>query len=152
MMTIYDAAGGAAGMTRLATAWHVRAIADDVVAHAFSHGFREDHIERLADYWTEALGGPALYSSKFGSESFVVREHSGHGEHVEMDDRAIDCFDQALVDVGLDADPRLAKVLHDYFEWATRRPMAEYPRDVADVPDGLAFPRWSWDGLVAAAG
>jgi tetracycline repressor-like protein len=32
-------------------------MADKVVSHAFSHGFRPDHSQRLADYWAEALGG-----------------------------------------------------------------------------------------------
>ena len=149
MTTVYEAAGGSAGILRLAAAWHARVLVDEVVAHAFHRGFRPDHTERLAAYWGEALGGPPLYSTQFGSESSVVREHSGNGEHDEMDDRAIACFDEALVDVGLDADPRLRAALHDYFVWATRGPMAEYPRDPNEVPDALSFPHWSWDGLVA---
>ncbi len=54
--------------------------------------------------------------------------HSGNGPHEEMDDRAIACFDQALGDVGLDADERLRQVLHDYFAWATTTTMARYHR------------------------
>ena len=92
-----------------------------------------------------------MYSTQFGSESSVVRDHSGNGQHEEMDDRAIACFDQALVDVGFDADPRLSAALHDYFVWATRVPMAAYPRNPNEVPDSLSFPHWSWDGLVAEA-
>ena len=34
--TIYDAAGGAEGVLRLAAAWHTRVMADEVVSHAFS--------------------------------------------------------------------------------------------------------------------
>jgi hypothetical protein len=37
MVTVYDAAGGADGLLALAGAWHARVIADEVVAHAFSH-------------------------------------------------------------------------------------------------------------------
>ena len=82
-------------------------MADEVVSHAFSHGYRADHSERLAAYWAEALGGPPLYTGVFGDETAVVRMHSGNGPHEEMDRRAIACFDQALVDVGLDdAHPR----------------------------------------------
>jgi hemoglobin len=148
MKTVFEAAGGADGMLRLAHAWHERALADEVVSHAFSHGFRTDHAERLASYWGEALGGPSEYTTRYGSESFVVREHSGNGVHDEMDDGAIACFDQALVDVGLDAEPRLFAVLSGYFAWATRNSMAAYPQNVEDVPEGLPFPHWSWDGLV----
>src|SRR4249920_3349030 len=119
MQTVYEAAGGADGLLRLANAWHARVMADEVVSHAFSHGFHPEHTERLAAYWAEALGGPAAYSEAYGDETSVVRLHSGNGVHEEMDRRAIACFDQALVDAGLAKDATLAQALHDYFAWAT---------------------------------
>ena len=152
MATVYEAAGGIDGLLRLAHAWHARVMADEEVSHAFSHGYRPDHSERLAAYWAEALGGPPLYSPRYGDETSVVRIHSGNGAHEEMDRRAIACFDQALADTGLAdtglaGDERLRQVLHDYFAWATTTTMARYHRSADDVPDGLRIPRWSWDGL-----
>ena len=144
---MYEAAGGIGGLLRLAQAWHTRVMADEEVSHAFSHGYRPDHSERLAAYWAEALGGPPMYSQRYGDETSVVRIHSGNGAHEEMDRRAIACFDRALEDAALAADGRLRQVLHDYFAWATTTTMARYHRSAADVPDGLAIPRWSWDGL-----
>ena len=122
-------------------------MADEVVAHAFSHGFHPQHVERLAAYWAEALGGPAAYSGSYGDETSVVKTHSGNGMHDEMDRRAITCFDLALADVGLTTNENLRKVLHDYFAWATTTTMARYHRSANDVPNGLSIPRWSWDGL-----
>ena len=148
MNTLYDAAGGMDGMRRLAHAWHQRVLADEVVAHAFSHGFHPQHTERLAAYWAEALGGPPAYSASYGDESSVVRAHSGNGVHDEMDRRAIACFDQALVDVGLEASLRLAQALRDYFAWVTNNPMAKYHESDDDVPAGLQVTRWNWDGRV----
>jgi hemoglobin len=150
--TVYEAVGGIGGLRRLAEAWHTRVMADEEVSHAFSHGYRPDHSERLAAYWAEALGGPPLYSDAYGDETSVVRIHSGNGAHEEMDRRAIACFDQALADTGLAAtapagDGSLRQVLHDYFAWATTTTMARYHRSADDVPDGLVIPRWSWDGL-----
>jgi hemoglobin len=147
MQSVYDAAGGSEGLCRLADAWHTRVMADEVVSHAFSHGFQPDHTERLAAYWAEALGGPASYSENYGDESAVVRIHSGNGPHDEMDERAIDCFDQAMEDVGLAATESLRQVLHDYFAWATTTTMARYHESADDVPAGLAIPKWSWAGL-----
>jgi hemoglobin len=146
MQSVFEAAGGSDGLSRLASAWHRRVMADEVVSHAFSHGFQPDHIERLAAYWAEALGGPGMYSGSYGDETTVVKIHSGNGEHHEMDLRAIACFDQALADVGIE-DGALRQVLHDYFAWATTTTMARYHRSPDDVPDGLSIPRWSWDGL-----
>ena len=143
---VYEAVGGLDGFRRLAAAWHARAVADEVVGHAFSHGFHPDHTERLAAYWAEAFGGPPSYTGQYGDETSVVRIHSGNGVHEDMDRRAIATFDEALVDVGLDGDDELRRVLHDYFAWTTTNSMAQYHRSADDVPDGLPLVRWSWDG------
>jgi hemoglobin len=148
MQTVYEAAGGGDGLQRLAAAWHARVLADDVVSHAFSHGYHAEHTERLAAYWGEALGGPTSYSDAYGDEASVVRMHSGIGPHEDMDRRAIACFDQALLDVGISTDERLGQVLHDYFAWATTTTMSSYHSSADDVPDELRIPQWSWEGLV----
>jgi hemoglobin len=149
MGTLHEAAGGDAGLLRLARAWHARVMADEVVSHAFSHGFHPEHSERLAAYWAEALGGPTKYSDSYGDETSVVRMHSGNGPHQEMDRRAIICFDEALADVGLADDDPVRQALHDYFTWATTTTMSAYHGSEDDVPVGLAIPQWSWDGLIS---
>ena len=88
-----------------------------------------------------------MYSDSYGDETHVVKMHSGNGEHDEMDRRAIACFDQAVVDVGLAAEGLLGQVLHDYFAWATTTTMSRYQRSADDVPSGLRMSRWSWNGL-----
>lgn len=151
MQTIYETVGGIEGLKKLAHAWHHRVLEDEVVSHAFSHGYHPQHTERLAAYWAEALGGPTLYSSAYGNETSVVRLHSGNGPHQEMDDRAIACFDQALEDIGLARDGSLWQTLHDYFAWATTSTMARYHDSADDVPQGLEIPKWSWHGLLSGA-
>ena len=143
---MYEAAGGSAGLRRLAEAWHTRVMADEIVSHAFGHGFHPQHTERLAAYWAEALGGPQAYSGTYGDETSVVRIHSGNGPHEEMDHRAIACFDQAMQDVGLAAGGPLWRVLHDYFAWTTTNTMARYHESAEQVPEGMSIPRWSWNG------
>ena len=149
MESLFDAAGGYDGLVRLAAAWHERVLVDEVVSHAFRHGYHPQHTERLAAYWSEALGGPADYSESYGTESDVVRLHSGNGPHEEMDQRAIRCFDEALSDSGLSANERLAVALYDYFVWTTTTTMSRYHESEDEVPEGLKIPLWSWDGLVA---
>jgi hemoglobin len=147
VQSVYEAVGGDEGLRVLASAWHARVMSDEVVSHAFSHGYEPDHTERLAAYWGEALGGPSEYSRSYGDETSVVRIHSGNGDHAEMDQRAIECFDQALADV--DITEPLRQVLHDYFAWATTTTMAKYHVSANDVPIGLRIPKWSWNGLIA---
>jgi hemoglobin len=144
VISIFEAAGGDAGLLRLAEAWHRRVLADEVVSHAFQFGYHPDHTRRLAVYWAEALGGPSAYTQELGSESGVVRMHSGNGPHVDMDERAIACFEQALADAGVVEDP-LRTALRDYFRSEIGR-LSQYPDSADDVPEGLRVPMWSWQG------
>jgi hemoglobin len=146
--TVFEAAGGGQAFLDLAQAWHLRCLQEPVVSHAFSHpGQHPQHLERLAAYWAETLGGPSLYSETMGDHSHALRLHSGHGDHEDMDTRAQRCFELALEDAGLPRDERLRSTLKDWFRWATTA-MAAYPRSADDVPSALSLPRWSWDGPV----
>lgn len=136
-MSLYDEMGGAPAVLAVARAWHERCLADDVVAHAFHGGFRDDHTERLAAYWGEVLGGPPVYSAGLGDESHVVRLHTGNGEHDEMDRRAVRFFAESLVDA------QVPEALHGelvaWFDRANQIVNHRYAR-VDDVPDGLPMP------------
>lgn len=143
--TLYEEAGGMPALVALSHAWHERCLADPVVSHAFSHGFHPDHTARLASYWAEALGGPSDYSESILDQSEVVRMHSGNGPHEDMDRRALAAFVAAMDDAGLPDDSALRSSLTDYFAWAIDDVNHAYP-EVADVPDGLSVPRWSWEG------
>jgi hemoglobin len=147
-LSVFEAAGGRQAFQDLAHAWHRRCLQDEVVSHAFSHpGQHPQHVERLAAYWAEALGGPPDYTGTMADHSYVLRLHSGNGEHHEMDERAQACFALALDDAGLPDDERLRMTLKDYFRWATAL-MASHPDSADDVPEGLELPHWSWNGPV----
>ena len=110
MTTVFDAAGGDAGLLALARAWHERCLADPVASHPFEHGdLHPEHLERLAAYWAEALGGPTTFTDTMNDEADVLRMHAGNGEHRELDERAVACFDAALADVGLTDEPLRAR-------------------------------------------
>jgi truncated hemoglobin YjbI len=143
--TIYDAMGGRNATLALAYAWHERCLADPIVSHAFSHGYHPQHTERLATYWAEALGGPREYTQSVGDESAVVRLHSGHGEHHEMDERAQVCFARALDDAGIPADPDLRATLvvgRSGVKRATRARIRYSPTPALASTRGSRIARW----------
>ena len=79
--TLYEFAGGERAFLALAAAHHARCVADPELNHPFSHpGQHPQHVERLAAYWAEVMGGPPDYSSTCGDHSFVLRTHAGNGE------------------------------------------------------------------------
>lgn len=115
--------------------------------HPFSHPGHPQHLERLAAYWGEALGGPPVYSGAYGADhSHVVSMHSGNGDLSDLNRRFVACFVAAADDAGLPDDPAFRAALRAYMEWAVGE-VSRFPEHDADVPASLPVPRWGWEGL-----
>jgi hemoglobin len=147
-VSLYEYAGGDDAFLALAAAHHARCLADPELNHPFSHpGQHPQHVQRLAWYWAEVMGGPARYSTNCADESSMLRLHAGQGPMNDLGQRFVRCFDAAMDDAGLPADPDFRAALHDYMEWAVSRAVG-YPDDAADVPVDLPMPKWGWAGRV----
>ena len=145
--TLFEIAGGSPAFLALATAHHARCLADPELNHPFSHpGQHPQHVERLAGYWAEVLGGPPAYSQSCGDQSGVQHMHSGMGDMSDLGRRFIECFVRAADDADLPADPDFRAALRAYMEWAVADVLT-YSPEGSTVPTGLPMPRWSWDGL-----
>ncbi len=145
--SLYEFAGGAPALLALARAHHARCLADPELNHPFSHpGQHPRHVERLAAYWGEVLGGPPDYSRECGDESSVLALHAGNGAMDDLGTRFVACFVAAADDAGLPADPDFRAALRAYMEWAVERAIG-YPERDAVVPSGLPMPHWGWTGL-----
>ena len=144
--TLYEFAGGGRALLALATAHHARCLADPELEHPFSHGGHPEHVERLAAYWGEVLGGPAASTHHGLDQSAVLRMHAHNGDMGNLGRRFLACFVAAADDAGLPADPDFRAALAAYMTWAVDDVLA-YSAEDAEVPDEARVPRWSWDGL-----
>jgi hemoglobin len=145
--SLYEFAGGDQAFVALATAHHARCLADPELNHPFSHpGQHPQHVERLAAYWAEVMGGPPRYSAECGDQSAMLYMHSDTGAMTDLGRRFVDCFVAAADDIDLPDDPEFRAALRAYMEWAVADVMAYAPHG-SSVPPGLAMPHWSWDGL-----
>ncbi len=145
--TLFEFAGGQPAFLALAAAHHARCIADPELNHPFSHpGQHPQHVERLAAYWAEVMGGPAVYSTECGDQSGVLQLHAGNGELGDMGARFVRCFLAALDDAEWPDDPAFRAALEAYIRRATDDVLAYSPVG-AVVPDVGGMPRWTWDGL-----
>ena len=151
--TLYEFAGGDEAFLKLAAAHHARCLADPELNHPFSHPDQNPlHVERLAAYWAQVMGGPAAYSGDYGaSQSFLVHMHAGNGDMSDLGRRFVDCFMLAADDAGLPDDPEFRAALRAYMEWAVAEVMSYAPVG-SRVPPGLATPRWGWAGLETQRG
>ncbi len=145
--SLYDFAGGGPAFLALTRAHHARCLADPELNHPFSHADLDpDHIERLAAYLAEVMGGPTTFSDVYADQSAMLRMHAGNGDMTDLGRRFVDCFVAAADDACLPADADFRQALRDYLQWAVDE-VVRYPGDRATVPAGLPMPRWSWDGL-----
>jgi hemoglobin len=145
--SLYDYAGGEPAFAALAAAHHARCLADPELNHPFSHPDQHpQHVERLAAYWAEVLGGPRTFSTTCNTQSAVLHMHAGNGDLSDLGRRFVDCFVAAMDDAGLPADERFRTAMRSYMEWAVDDVLTYGPPDAA-VPAGAPMPRWSWDGL-----
>lgn len=148
---MYELAGGEPAFLALAAAHHRRCLEDPVLSHPFSHLGNPQHVERLAAYWAEVLGGAPRYSQSCGGHSAMLEIHARQGAEEDLGARFVACFVQAADDAGLPDDPELRDGLRRYMEWAVAEVLAYSPPD-AEVPAGLPSPRWGWGGLDGSAG
>jgi hemoglobin len=147
--TLYEFAGGEAAFLALAAAHHKRCVEDPELNHPFSHpGQHPQHVQRLAAYWAEVMGGPPSYSKSCGEQSSVLRMHAGNGDMGDLGERFVRCFDRAADDAQLPTDPEFRAALHAYMRWAVDDVLTYSDVDAA-VPADQAMPRWGWDGLQA---
>ena len=103
--TLYEFAGDKSAFLALATAHHARCLADPELNHPFSHpGQHPQHVERLAAYWAEVMGGPPRYSESGGDHSAMLRLHVGNGDMGELGRRFVECFVAAADDAALPDD------------------------------------------------
>ena len=140
------------GYVALAAAHHARCLEDPDLNHPFSHpGQDPHHVERLAAYWGEVMGGPPSYSQSCGDQSSLQRMHAGNGDMGDLGRRFVDCFVGAMDDAALPTDRHFRVAMRAYMEWAVNDVLRYSPVD-AMVPPALPMPRWSWDGLQPAPG
>src|ERR1700730_4240019 len=102
---MFDFAGGEEAFLALAAATHERCLQDPELNHPVSHTGNPQHVERLADYWAEGVGGPKNCSERHGGHSGMLEIHAREGSGPDFGPRFVACFMQAADDVRLPDDP-----------------------------------------------
>jgi carbonic anhydrase/truncated hemoglobin YjbI len=145
--TLYEFAGGQQAFETFAAALHARCLADPELNHPFSHPDQHpQHVQRLASYLAETMGGPPLYSRDCGGDQpRVVWLHSGCGDMSDLGRRFANCFMLAADDAGWPDDQAFRAALKSYIKQQVDDVALSHPHD-SDIPQDLTIPLWSWDG------
>jgi hemoglobin len=141
--TLYEYAGGDSALRRLAEAQYRRCITDPVLVEIFGTKGRPAHVDHLADWLSEVLGGPKLYTEKHGGHEALLRHHAGLGIDEHHRERFVGAFLEAADEVDLPGHPVFRRRLREYLEWGSKI-AEEVSQPGADASSDQPVPVWDW--------
>lgn len=142
-VTLYEYAGGAEAMHRLAKAHYDHCLSDPLLKQVFGDQARPDHVEHLATWLSEVFGGPSGYTDRYGGHHALLEHHAGLGISEEQRAAFVDAFMVSADEAGLPADERFRKRLREYVEWGTHiaHAVSQHP---TVGPSNQPVPSWDW--------
>lgn len=140
--TLYDWAGGHAAVVGLVEAFYDRVERDSLLRGFFPQGVGPAHRKHVAAWWSEVLGGPALYTP-MGGYPRMLAHHLDLNITAEQRRQFVTLLSVAADDARLPDDPEFRAALVGYAEWATRLAMHN-SQTGADVVREAPVPRWGW--------
>jgi hemoglobin len=144
--TLYEFAGGADAMRRLAEHQYARCLADPLLQPLFGTEPRSGHAEHLAAWMGEVLGGPKTYTERYGGFPALLRHHQDLSITDEQRERFVEVFMAAADDASLPPDQSFRARLRDYIAWGAG--IAQRNSQPGYQPDMTAtVPTWDWGDL-----
>jgi hemoglobin len=141
--SIYDWAGGREAFARWLNAFYDLVEGEPSVARLFGGTVSHEHREHVTAWWSEVMGGPAVYTEQHGGYEHMLAKHSNLSITPEQRLLFVTLLSRAADDVGLPADPEFRAAIMGYAEWGTRLAMHN-SQPGADVAAHAPVPRWGW--------
>src|SRR6185437_15588350 len=97
--TMYEYAGGADAMHRLADAQYRRCLADPLLQQVFGTQGQPEHVAHLAAWLGEVFGGPKVYTNELGGHGALLRHHANLSINEAQRQRFVEVFMAAADEV-----------------------------------------------------
>jgi hemoglobin len=142
--TLYQWAGGIDRIQALFKAFYARVPSDPILAPVFA-GMPEEHFAVVADFVSEVLGGPKLYSGEGRhSHSTMVAKHLNRHLTQEQRQRWMALLLETSDAQGLPDDPEFRSALVGYLEWGSRLAVLNSSATENPIDPAAAMPKWGW--------
>ena len=140
--TLYEWLGGIEALSRLTVRFYEHVHADPLLAPVFAH-MGGDHPVHVAAFLAEVLGGPAVYSEKYGGHAHMIRQH--FDRHLTQDQRRrwVGLLLETADELSLPEDPEFRSALVGYLEWGSRLAVINSQAG-ATVDQHAPMPKWGW--------
>jgi hemoglobin len=118
MTSLYEHAGGEAGLHRLEELFYSKVLADPLLQPLFGEG-QPHHVEHLTWFTAESFGGPDRFTRELGFDH-LVGVHRGLQITDEQRERFVALYLEALDESGLPADNPFREAVRSHVEFGAR--------------------------------
>jgi hemoglobin len=151
MATLYEHAGGDAGLHQLEEVFYSKVLSDPLLQPLFGKG-QPHHVEHLTWFTAESFGGPDRFTRELGFDH-LVNMHRGLGITDGQRERFVALYLEALDDAGLPNDTPFREAVRSHIEFGAR---VAQQNSRATTDDELYpldhVPLWEWEGDDEAGG
>lgn len=145
MATLYEHAGGEAGLHRLEEAFYSSVLADPLLQPLFGTG-RPEHVAHLTAFTAESFGGPDRFSRELGF-AHLIAVHRGLKISEEQRQRFVELYMAALDTAGMPTDQAFRDAVREHVEFGSRVALQNSNATTDDELHPLReVPRWTWAG------
>src|ERR1700709_1941391 len=118
MSSLFDFAGGEAGLDRLEDTFYSRVLADPLLQPLFGAG-KPLHVDHLTAFTAESFGGPDRFSRELGF-AHLIAVHRGLHITEEQRRRFVALYLAATGAAGMPADPPFREAVREHVEFGSR--------------------------------
>jgi len=146
MPTLYEHAGGEAGIRRFVEIFYAKVLADPLLQPLFGAG-KPEHVAHLTAFTAECFSGPDTFTRKMGGFPGLIAAHRGLRIRDDQRERFIELYMTAADEAGLPADAPFRKALREHVEFGAEvARQNSHAKTQAELHPLREVPIWEWDG------
>ena len=146
MISLYEYAGGHAGLHHFIDIFYGSVLADPVLQPLFGAG-RPEHVDQLTAFDAESFGGPDDFTREMGGFAHLIDVHRGLKITEEQRQRFVELYLAAADKARLPADPAFREALRSHVEFGSHVAMQNSHAETDDQLHPLRrVPMWQWPG------
>lgn len=140
--SLYDWIGGIETLEAL-TASFYDGVRDDALIGPIFANMKSDHPAHVAAFLAEVMGGPTLYSDRYGGHPAMIRHHLNRHLSERQRRRWIALLLDTYEEMDAPHDPEFSSALVSYLEWGSRLAVINSQPE-AQVIEDVPMPKWGW--------
>ncbi len=146
MPSLFEFAGGEAGLHRLEETFYRSVLADPLLQPLFGEG-QPQHVDHLTAFTAESFGGPDRFTRELGGFDHLIAVHRNLKITEEQRRRFVELYMAALDAAGMPTDEEFREAIREHVEFGTQVAMQNSHAVTDEELHPLReVPRWTWAG------